>query len=269
MPAKSPQLGLGLISIGREWGYKKHPVPSDGEAQDFLREAVTAGIKLFDTAPAYGYSEERIGTFLASLPRGAAEELYIATKAGEHWNPVTQALHVDHSYDALAKSIDRSLQRLGRIDLLQLHKTSFATVTETGVRKALEHAKASGVGELGASVTDLETAMLVIEDDRFQAIQFPFHLKNRNMEQVFAAASQAGKRVLVNRPFAMGEFVHENTEGGDLHRRFVDVFRCILERMPDGAILTGTRSAEHLRQNIRAFDEAAQAVAGGPPLLRE
>jgi hypothetical protein len=57
----------------------------------------------------------------------------------------------------------------------------------------------------------------------------------------------------------MGELVH----GVGDHKRLVDAFRCIVERMSDGVILTGTRSAEHLRQNVEAFEQATKAVAAG------
>ena len=261
MPFHGVQLGLGLISIGREWGYRKHPVPSAGEAHHFLGEAVAAGIRAFDTAPSYGYSEERFGAFLAGLDFGPANQLYIATKAGEHWDPATNSLHVDHSYDALARSIDRSLERLGRIDLLQIHKATTRIVTDPGVAKALNHAKASGIRHLGASITDVETAGLVAADDRFQAIQFPYHLNNRALEPVFDLARRSGKRVLVNRPFAQGEIAADNSESGNHHERLVQAFRCIVERTSDGIILTGTRSADHLRENLRAFAEAKKSIA--------
>jgi aryl-alcohol dehydrogenase-like predicted oxidoreductase len=254
------QLGLGLISIGREWGYVSQPIPAEDDVQSFLKTAVDQGVRVLDTAPSYGYSEGRVGRFLAGLPRELLDSLLIATKAGEHWEPATGALHVDHSYDALAKSIDRSLQLLGRIDLLQLHKANIANVRNPEVKAALRYARSVGVLEIGASVTDVETARVVLGEDYYQSIQFPYHMNNRQMESIFEAASVARKRVLVNRPFGMGELLYDAAVQ-DRHERRVQAFRSIVERMSAGVVLTGTQSIEHLRENIAAFQQAMQTTA--------
>ena len=245
------ELGLGLIAIGRSWGFRKQPVPGEEQAQDFLRDAVDAGVRFFDTAPSYGTSEERLGRFLSGLAKDSRDRLLIATKAGEHWDPETDALRVDHSPDALSRSVERSFQRLGRIQLLQLHKATVATVTSAEVRRVLE---ASGAAEIGASVTDWETAQIVLDDDLYRAIQIPFHLNNRALERVFERAADKGKRVLVNRPFGMGELLYSGPS--DPHQRRVEAFEAIIRQPSNTVVLTGTQSSEHLRENIRAFQEA-------------
>jgi hypothetical protein len=61
--------------------------------------------------------------FLTSLSASERGAVTIATKFGEHWDPAAGGPFVDHSYDALRRSLHRTLERLGRIDVLQLHKT--------------------------------------------------------------------------------------------------------------------------------------------------
>lgn len=58
-----PVLGLGTIWIGRRWpvDYKNYQSPSQEEIFSHLDLAYGSGIRMFDTAAAYGYSEEMIG----------------------------------------------------------------------------------------------------------------------------------------------------------------------------------------------------------------
>lgn len=55
------RLGLGLTGIGRVWGAASKPVPSESEARALLEKAFELGIQVYDTAPAYGLSERRLG----------------------------------------------------------------------------------------------------------------------------------------------------------------------------------------------------------------
>jgi len=251
MSVPARELGLGLISIGRAWGVRPAPLPSEREAQALLEDAVSGGIRFFDTAPSYGESECRLGVFLRTVnPAG----LTIATKCGEHWDAAQGAPYVDHGYDALRRSIDNSLARLGRVDLLQIHKSTAAVLASGAVRRALEYARACGVREFGASVTDLDTARAALAEGAFGWLQFFYNRNSPQLEPVFALA--AGVRVIVNRPFAMGALMYgEHEERGD--EAAVEAFRFVLQPRYAGVVLTGTRSPEHLRRNLDAFRRAS------------
>ena len=105
------------------------------DVADCLAAAYGAGIRYFDTAPLYGFglSETRYGTHLA--PR--REEIVLSTKVGyslvlrESGDP-PDGFFVDHpplksefdfSRDAVRRSLDESLERLGtdRIDIVYIH----------------------------------------------------------------------------------------------------------------------------------------------------
>src|SRR5687768_16043339 len=97
------QLGLGTIGIGRAWGHVNPVVPSEDEALAVLERAVAVGYTFFDTAPSYGWSEQRLGRFLRTQ---GSEGLTIATKFGELWDFDRGETRVDHSYDGLCRSLD-------------------------------------------------------------------------------------------------------------------------------------------------------------------
>jgi aryl-alcohol dehydrogenase-like predicted oxidoreductase len=236
------ELGLGLIGIGKPWGHAPHAIPSDSEAQTLLEFAYELGVRYFDTAPSYGdgVSEERLGRFLRRLGARERAGVTAATKFGEHWDGEAGAPYADHSFDVLRRSLDRSIARLGTIEVLQLHKTTPAALASEGVACAWEYARGLGIARVGPSVSDVESARAALEDPRLNVMQFPYNRENRQFEPFL----KPGKWIAVNRPFAMGAQVRG------------DAFRFILERQFTGVILTGTTSAEHLRENWEAFQES-------------
>jgi len=239
----SVQLGLGLIGIGKPWGAAPHEVPSDGEAMALLAFAYELGIRYFDTAPSYGdgVSEERLGRFLQSLTEAERAGVVAATKFGEHWDAATGAPYADHSFDALRRSFDRSMERLGRVDVLQLHKTTPGALGSDEVARAWEYA---GVARIGPSVSDLESARMAVAEPRYAVMQLPYNQTHRVFEGVFADAGAMW--IAVNRPFAMGAIAKDR----------VGAFRFVLRQRFTGVVLTGTTSRAHLRENWDAFQEA-------------
>ncbi|GAA1499886.1 aldo/keto reductase [Dactylosporangium maewongense] len=124
------RLGLGLASLGGLFA----PV-RDEEAAATVDRAWELGIRLFDTAPVYGYgrSETRSGAALRGRPR---DEFVLCTKVGrliEPGGPDTQDIwadpppgvgpRLDFGYRAVRRSVEDSLERLGldRVDVLHIH----------------------------------------------------------------------------------------------------------------------------------------------------
>ncbi len=249
------ELGLGLLSIGRPWGIRRSPPPSEEDALRLLSSAVDLGIRWFDTAPAYGSSEAILGTFLRGCDKTVKDRLILATKMGEQWSGERDESFVDHSYDALCRSIDNSIQLLGRVDLLQVHKATCEVLASKDLRRALRYAESSGIQTFGASVKDAETARFAAEELRLAYVQMPFNLNARELEAALEDIQEKGCRVLVNRPAAMGQLL-EGAKGGFSHEQLVGAFEFILRHLRKGVILTGTGSAEHLAQNVAAFQDA-------------
>ena len=108
---------------------------TDEEAVAIMRRAWDGGIRYFDTAPLYGHglSEKRVGRALRELPRDAFVlstkiwRLLVAREEGERVARARDrepfAIRHDYSFDAVRRSIESSLDRLGldRIDILLCH----------------------------------------------------------------------------------------------------------------------------------------------------
>ena len=119
-------------------------------AAAIVQRAHRGGIRYFDTAPLYGHglSEKRLGATLRTLPR---DDFVLSTKVGRLLVPeaegeryagmrdaepsagereglaprkqVPVAIRYDYSYDAVRRSLEASLERLGldRVDILFCH----------------------------------------------------------------------------------------------------------------------------------------------------
>jgi aryl-alcohol dehydrogenase-like predicted oxidoreductase len=245
------RFGLGLIGIGKPWGYANPDVPDESRARELLKRAWSLGLRYFDTAPSYGVSEERLGSFLSSLAAADRAQAEIATKFGEHWDASRGEPFVDHSYDALSRSLEASASRLGRIDFLQLHKTTTEVLRSSALERAWEFARSLGIERIGASVSDLESARIAVENPAFSIVQAPYNAEQQTFGDVLEMASARGMLVAVNRPFGMGRLLYENPGFGKR-----DAFAFIVRRAFRGVILSGTKSAAHLEENWRAFAKA-------------
>jgi aryl-alcohol dehydrogenase-like predicted oxidoreductase len=246
----SVELGLGLLSIGRRWGVNEVQPPAEEAALSLIGTAHANGVRFYDTAPAYASSEAVLGRALSSsiLPRN---QVTVATKMGEHWDSEKSASRPGHSFDELARSLDRSMELLGKIDLLQLHKATAANVVSTDVLKAIDRAECMGIERFGVSVSDLETAVIACKSGRYRYLQFPFNQNSRSLEAVFGLLAEHCMQAIVNRPFAMGALA-----GNDTGQSLKGLFRFIIDVGFSGIILTGTSSASHLMSNIAAFRAA-------------
>lgn len=159
------ELGLGCAAIANLFA----PVARD-TAMATLQTAWDNGMRYFDTAPFYGHglSERRAGDFLQAQDRDA---FVLSTKVGKLLRPVPQAkvpfhgfvdplrfaVDFDYSRDAILRSFDFSLARLGlnRIDLLYVHDLERAALGDSydghfrvfmdDGWKALEELKSAGV----------------------------------------------------------------------------------------------------------------------------
>ena len=109
---------------------------TEGEAVEQIQTALELGIRYFDTAASYGYSESHLGKVLPPH----RDEIFLASKTDAR------------DRDGALRQLERSLRRLNTdyLDLWQLHHVSVPSDLETlfgpeGAIQALEEAKEQGV----------------------------------------------------------------------------------------------------------------------------
>jgi aryl-alcohol dehydrogenase-like predicted oxidoreductase len=131
---KVSRIALGCMSFGdTSRGFSSWALDDDGAAPIF-KQAVDAGITLWDTAYVYGYgsSEEIVGRAIDRYTR--REDVVLATKVfiKMHDGPGGAGL----SRKAIMEQVDASLTRLGTdyIDLYQIHRFD----PETPVEETME-----------------------------------------------------------------------------------------------------------------------------------
>jgi D-threo-aldose 1-dehydrogenase len=126
------ELGFGTAPLGN-----LYKAVSDEEARQVLDAAWETGCRFFDTAPLYGLglSETRLNSFLRSKPR---DQYVLSTKVGrllqvcppdqrtgigKFFETPTRREVYDFTYDAVMRSFEASLERMGvdRVDILFAH----------------------------------------------------------------------------------------------------------------------------------------------------
>jgi D-threo-aldose 1-dehydrogenase len=175
-------LGLGCATLGGS----RVPVSRE-EAEAIVRAAWAAGVRYVDTAPFYGFgqAERCVGDALRDLPR---DEWVLSTKVGrllrsnpsaaEHrQNRMPLDAVFDYSYDAIMRSFEDSLQRLGlgRIDILYVHDIGpmqhgreghpaiMRTLRGGGYRALEELRRCGAVRAIGIGVNEREVLLEAME----------------------------------------------------------------------------------------------------------
>jgi len=155
------QIGFGGIPIDKR---------SRREAEETVQRAIDLGINFFDTARAYGSSEERMGAVLSRWRRG--HPLYLASKTYQR----------DRS-GALA-DLERSLRnlRVEKVDLYQLHQIDDEETLEKvlgprGALAGLKEAKRSGkVDWIGVTGHRPDVLCKAVETGEFDTVQAPVNI---------------------------------------------------------------------------------------------
>ncbi|MGD0676262.1 MAG: aldo/keto reductase [Polyangiaceae bacterium] len=259
-------LGFGAMELR---GAPRGPQIADEEAERVLNGVLDAGINFVDTSIDYGRSEELIGRFISHRRR----EYFLASKCGCVVGGA-QGEHV-HTAENIRRGVENSLRLLktDHLDLVQFHRS--LTQAEFEKDGALQEAiKLKGEGKvrfLGVSGT-LPNLVEQIEMGVFDAFQIPYSALQRDHEDVIAKAAQAGAGTIIRGGVARGaptdwQRTNYMVPGTTMKDRWE---QARLDELLDGATrieftlrftlshpglsttIVGTRSPEHLRDNIRA-----------------
>lgn len=177
-------LGFGGASISGEGaGYGFGDI-TEAQAIDLLHEAKDLGVRIFDTAPIYGFglSEQRMGKAF----KQNRDEVFIISKSGVTWHE-NKRVDMSNSPEVTQKMLEQSLRDLDSdyIDLFMIHwpdeKVDIRKPIEV-LAKAKSEGKIKHIGLCNTHVEDLEKAK---EVDHIEAIQNQLNLFERDALEMF------------------------------------------------------------------------------------
>jgi pyridoxine 4-dehydrogenase len=210
-----------------------------------VRDAVSAGIGLVDTAHSYadGESEQTIGAAVSSMPDGC----FVATKAG----------YRDGRPAVLRAEIEESLRRLGTdcIDLYYLHKPDPEIPLEEGLGVISEYRDRGAIQHVGVSNVSVNQVERAREIAPIAAVQNHYNLAERASDDVIDYCADNGIVFVPYFPLRAdgGAAVVGIAERHGATPAQV-ALAWLLRRSPVTAPIPGTLSLEHVRENLAAAE---------------
>jgi diketogulonate reductase-like aldo/keto reductase len=241
-----PMIGLGTWITFDVGGAESAARRSRGE---ILRAFFDAGGRLVDSSPMYGSSEEVVGAEMQRIP---AAPLFSATKV---WTVggLAGRRQMEHS---------RSLWRLARVDLMQVHNL-LDWQTHWPTLKAM---KAEGrVRYIGMTTShgrrhdELEQ---ILRSEKLDFMQVTYNLADREAERILLPlAAERGTAVIINRPFDGGDLFGAKTAkplpgwAAEIGcRSWAEAFlKWIAAHPAVTCAIPATSQLAHLRENMRAL----------------
>lgn len=278
------ELGLGTAALGNLY----HSL-DEAEARNIVSAALSAGMRYIDTAPFYGYglSERRVGDAVRTK-----EAVVISTKVGRLLDPVTTIRNeserrgffsalpfeprFDYRYDAIIRSYEDSLQRLGlsRIDILLVHDIGpfthgnqhsefYRQLVHEGGFKALEKLRDSGqIGAIGIGVNEIAVCLQLMEDVDLDVILLAGRytlLEQTPLDALFPACARRGVHVIAGGPYNSGILATGTADPVALHHDY---------NQPSSAIVERVRSIESIchRHGVELGAAALQFILAHPQI---
>jgi len=213
----------------------------------FIREAVSAGVSLIDTAHVYAgrESEATIGAALSSAPEGCV----VATKGGFGRRKGRPKV--------LSAQIEASLRRLrtDSIDLYYLHRVDRWTPLEKSLAVIDEYRERGAIRYVGVSNVTVEQIERARQVAPIAAVQNHYNLAEREHEDVVDYCAANGIVFVPYFPL--------RADGGSTAAEIAErhgatpaqiALAWLLRRSPTMLPIPGTLSLAHLRHNLDAAE---------------
>ena len=280
-PLTVSAISLGCMNLSH--AYAAPPPPE--YSRRLLNRALDLGVTMLDTAALYGGgNNERL---IASAVGHRRSDFTLASKCVLGMRDGKRVL--DGSPEAIAASIDSSLERLGtdHIDLLYLHRPDPIVPVEDSVGALVRAKQAGKIGAIGLSEMSADTIRRAHAVHPVAAVQTEYSLTVRNPEIAvldtcaelgigFVAFSPVARGLLAagvrNDAYATGDirahmprFVGANlTHNLEAVRAFEAIageigitpaqlaLAWLLARAPHVVPIPGTTRIEHLEENVAA-----------------
>lgn len=198
MRGQSPaELVLGTVQLGLAYGAANRTgKPARATALRLVRRAAACGVNQFDTARAYGDSEDRVGEAL-----DGKKAVRAITKLSPLNDLAEDAMRTEVRY-AVDASIEQSLESLRRekLDCLLLHRAQHMWAFNGWIwERLIERLEDGSVLSLGVSVQSPVEALAALACPDVMHLQLPFNLLDwRWLADGFQACLAARPNVTVH-----------------------------------------------------------------------
>lgn len=249
------ELGLGCMSIGTE----------EKTARKIIESALEEGINYFDTADLYDFGENE--KIVGQALKDVREQVIIATKVGNRWNPDQSGWSWDPSKAYIKEAVKNSLKRLGTdyIDLYQLHGGTLADPIDETI-EAFEDLKAEGlIRYYGISSIRPNVIREYVQKSSIVSVMMQYSILDRRPEEEsFPLLEKSGISVVTRGPLAKGvlsdKLLEKASEKGYLEYSFEEL-RAILPLLKEKVASFRSFTGVALQYNL-ANPVVASIVAG-------
>lgn len=242
-------IGLGCMNLS--WAYGEPP-PHEDKLR-LLNAALDLGYDHLDTANIYGLGKNE--ELLREAVMHRRSEFLLASKTGILVDGPRRG--IDCSPDAIARSLDQSLQRLGtdHIDLFYMHRFDPKVPIADSVGAMVRAIEAGKIGAYGVSEWSSDHIREAHAVHPMAAVQTEFSLWTRNVELgVLETTRELGIALVAFSPLARGALCGVLKDPATLEEK--DLRRSMPRFEP-----------EHWPQNLAQIEkfDALAASAGLPP----
>ena len=189
---------LPIIGLGSSATFAQVAQSADAAAlRAVLQQMVDLGGTVFDTAPAYGASEEVAGRIAQEL--GIAKQLFWATKLNvAGWGRGSA------DPDAARTQLETSFRRIGKaaIDLVQVHNMGDVRTQFPILRQYKEQGRIRYIGITTTIASQYDALLQVMRSEPIDFIGTDYAIDERHAEEtILPTAAERGIAVLVYAPF--------------------------------------------------------------------
>lgn len=204
MSSLSNKLTLGTVQFGLNYGVNNFKgKPTREKSLEMLDLAFQKGIRIFDTAYAYGDAEEILGEF--NKTRGFSTEIKIITKL----KPNIISESKEKTYDIISRNLDESLKKLNRdyVDGYLFHTPS-CIYDKKAIETLIELKNKGLVKNIGVSIYEEKDAVYAAKIKEFDYIQVPYSIFDQRLDRTdfFRIAKKNNITVFARSAFLQGLF---------------------------------------------------------------
>jgi aryl-alcohol dehydrogenase-like predicted oxidoreductase len=242
--------GMQLTGTG-VWG----DAEDRSNAKKLLQQAVSSGVNFIDTADSYGPHTNE--TLIADALHPYAKGLLIATKGGfERSGP--GKWEINGRPEHIKAAIEGSLKRLKleQISLWQLHRFDPRVPVEETLKPVADAVKAGKIKYAGLSEVDIAQVERAEKVLPIVSVQNLYNLGDRHWEALVDYTAKRGMAFIPWYPLASGpgKMADKINAIAAKHQATTAqiALAWLLKRSPNILLIPGTKSIEHLHQNLAA-----------------